>query len=85
MFRFREVREINETRIRAQRNNNGIPVFEKGFDFDPDERVPEKDPNIPKFAVHELAVEIDPDERIPVREAAEINADERPVLEAAAM
>jgi hypothetical protein len=67
MFRFREIHEIREAVKWAARvqGNNGIPVFEKVFEFDPDERVPEKDPIIPKFAA-----EIDPDERIPVREAA---------------
>jgi hypothetical protein len=87
MIRFREIRKIREvTEWAARVQGNGIPVFETGFEIDPDERIVEKDANIPKFTVREAAAEIDPDERIPVREAAAIDADKRvPVLEAAAM
>ena len=86
MIRFREIRKIREVTEWAARVQGGIPVFETGFEIDPDERIVEKDANIPKFTVREAAAEIDPDERIPVREAAEIDADKCvPVLEAAAM
>ena len=56
MIRFREIRKIREVTEWAARVQGGIPVFETGFEIDPDERIVEKDANIPKFTVHPMPI-----------------------------